>query len=402
MAGIVVARFLGKEMYGEYGMIKNTLVSIAIFSTFGLAYTTTKYIAANKNKNPAILNFIIQYSRKVTLIISGSMSILLFVGAGYIADIVLKAPHLAMSLRLVALWVIFNAITSTQVGVLAGFGAFKDMVKVNLYIGIITFILSVLCVYYGSLDGALFALLLSQIVNCYLNYQLINKVNPKTDTQLNNASVKVLKKELIQYSFPIALQEGIYSISSWLMCWLLIFLSGYDELGLYSAASQWTTIVIFIPGILRNVILSHLSETFDNKKHFDKILRRTLGVNLVSVLIPCGIIFLFSGIIASFYGSNFNGLSIIISIAIFSVIPMSLSNVYTQAFLSQNKNWIVLYLKIAVFGLTFILSYFFIIIKLTHSAALSVYISALIANFIHLILLIFFYKTLQIKPEKIY
>ena len=35
IAGIAVARFLGKELYGEYGTIKTTLTYIAIVSTFG-------------------------------------------------------------------------------------------------------------------------------------------------------------------------------------------------------------------------------------------------------------------------------------------------------------------------------------------------------------------------------
>ena len=34
IAGILVARFLGKEIYGEYGIIKTTLSNIEIFSSF--------------------------------------------------------------------------------------------------------------------------------------------------------------------------------------------------------------------------------------------------------------------------------------------------------------------------------------------------------------------------------
>lgn len=41
----MIARFLGKELYGEYGTIKTTLTYIAIVSTFGFGYTATKYIA---------------------------------------------------------------------------------------------------------------------------------------------------------------------------------------------------------------------------------------------------------------------------------------------------------------------------------------------------------------------
>ena len=45
LAGILVARFLGKELFGQYGIIKNTLVNVAVFSTLGLGYTGTRYIS---------------------------------------------------------------------------------------------------------------------------------------------------------------------------------------------------------------------------------------------------------------------------------------------------------------------------------------------------------------------
>lgn len=42
LADILVARFLGKDIYGEYGIIRNTILTIGVFSTFGLGYTATK------------------------------------------------------------------------------------------------------------------------------------------------------------------------------------------------------------------------------------------------------------------------------------------------------------------------------------------------------------------------
>lgn len=402
LAGIIVARFLGKEIYGEYGMIKNTIISISIFSTFGLAFTATKYVAENKNKNKGVLDIIIQYSRNVTLIISGIMALLLFVGADYIAEITLKAPHLGMPLRLVAVWIVFNAVTYTQVGILSGFNVFREMTRINFYIGVVTLLLSILFVYFWQLTGGLLALLFAQILNCYLNYQLINKVKPKYDTvaDVDIHSVKLLKKELLKYSFPVALQEGVYSISSWLVSWILILFSGYNELGMYSAALQWSTIVLFIPGILRNVLLSHFAETADNKVRFDKILRMTIGVNLVSVLIPCFVIFILSDFISSFYGNTFNGLSHVINLAILAVIPMSLTNVYIQAFLSKGKNWLVFVLKAITFALTLVLSYIFIQMELTSSGAVSVCVASLISNIIYLILLMLFYNRMNNNKEK--
>ena len=45
IAGVAIARMLGSELYGEYGTIKNTLMMIAIFSSLGMGYSATKFIA---------------------------------------------------------------------------------------------------------------------------------------------------------------------------------------------------------------------------------------------------------------------------------------------------------------------------------------------------------------------
>ncbi|WP_299581767.1 oligosaccharide flippase family protein [uncultured Sunxiuqinia sp.] len=343
-AGIIVARFLGKDTFGEYGIIRNTLMSIAIFSTFGLGYTATKYVAEYKNSHPEFLRAILRYARNITLLVSGTMAVGLFFGAAYVADTVLEASHLSNPLRLVAVWIVFNAVTTTQIGVLAGFGDFKGMARVNTIVGITTFVLSLALTYFWQLNGALAALLLTQILNWWLNYRLVNRNLP---TQENTVDMeKPLLREILNFSFPVALQEAFYSLTSWLTSLILIKLSTYGELGLYSAAMQWNAIILFIPGILRNVILSHLAEANNNEHRHSRVMKITLLFNFVMTFIPFLIVFLFSDFIASFYGETFNGLKEVISIAVFSTIFSSLSNVYAQAFMSKGENWMMFIIRL--------------------------------------------------------
>lgn len=60
IAGILIARFLGKEIYGEYGLIKNTLIYLAIVSTFGFGYTATKYVAEYKESNNPNIGWLVK------------------------------------------------------------------------------------------------------------------------------------------------------------------------------------------------------------------------------------------------------------------------------------------------------------------------------------------------------
>jgi O-antigen/teichoic acid export membrane protein len=399
-AGIFVARFLGNEIFGEYGMIRNTLMSIAILSTFGLGFTSTKFIAEYKNRNPEYLNKIVQYSNYITLLISSVMAIALFVSATYITDTILEASHLAVPLRLVSIWIVFNAITTTQIGILAGLNAFKGMARVNTIIGIITFLSSFILTYLYQLNGALTALLLSQILNCILNFNLLKKNMPKNiDNNVNN---KLLLRKILIFSLPVAIQESLFPLTLWIISLLLIRLTNYGELGVFVAAMQWNALILFVPGILRNVVLSHLSESIGDKKKHDRSMKIILVINFLMTFIPFLIVFIFSDFISSFYGPSFSGLSKVINIAVFTTILSSIYNVYAQAYLSKGKNWLMLRLRL--FRDIGIISVAFFLISKSNGkdGAISIVISSLILNFIFLFLVIFFYEIDKKRENKKY
>lgn len=388
VAGIVVARFLGKDVFGEYGIIRNTILTIGVFSTFGLGYTATKYVAEYRRYKPELIRVFIKTANKITLWFSGSMALMLFVFAPYVATQWLDAVHLAIPLRILSVLIIFNAITTTQIGVLSGFGRFKAIAQINSIVGVLTFLLSVLLTWLYDLNGALSALLIVQVVNCALNYFVVRKETAHLELKSND---RRLTKEILSFSTPIALQEAVYSVTSWLANLLLIKLSTYGELGMYSAAMQWNSIVLFIPGILRNVVLSYLSSnTSDNAAH-RQILKQTVIINLISTLIPVIVVSLFSGLIAKSYGESFDGLSGLISIAVFTTIFTSVSNVYAQAFTSLGKNWTMLLIRtfrdvMQLLGMV-IFVYFFNI-----SGAKSIIYSGLIFSSMFLLIMIILYN----------
>src|SRR5690554_2454665 len=220
VAGVFVARFLGKDIYGEYGIIKNTIMAISVLSTFGLGYTSTKYISDFKINKPDYLKVTVKYITRITLVFSSVMAVFLFFFSTYIAERVLNAPSLNVALKLLSVLVIFNAITVTQIGVLAGFGKFKKLARINSIIGGVTFIVSVVLTYYFDLNGALSALLIVQILNCVLNYLEVKNSLLKSSNEVKKD--KPLLKSIIIFSSPVAMQEILYSVAQWLGALLLI------------------------------------------------------------------------------------------------------------------------------------------------------------------------------------
>ena len=351
LVGIIVANILGSNDYGQYGMIKSTLIYLAIFSTFGLGVTGTKYVAQYINDKSTKVRFICNQIFKITLITGLIMALILAVFAEMIANF-MEVIELSRLLRLSAIAVIFNAINSSQVGILAGFKAFKQISRNNIIAGVFNCITGIFLTYYFLLEGAIISLSISYIFNCFINRLTLRKVLRGYPGEESD-SPKKITKEMVSFSFPIALQEGLQSISQWATIALLVKLSSYAELGVYSATGQWTAIVSFIPAVLKNVTLSYLSGGYEEHSRTVRIMLIVNGVSSFSVFLA---ILLFSGIISGWYGESYVGLAPVLNLMILSCMFGSMGSVFIQELISRARNWtafLVTFLKnclIIIFG----------------------------------------------------
>src|SRR5438270_13461840 len=51
-ASVVTARLLGKQGYGEFGVVNSTLLTLQTFASVGLGATATRYVAELRAKDP--------------------------------------------------------------------------------------------------------------------------------------------------------------------------------------------------------------------------------------------------------------------------------------------------------------------------------------------------------------
>jgi O-antigen/teichoic acid export membrane protein len=386
-AGIVVARLLGKDIFGSYGIIKTTLLSLAVFSSFGLGYTTTKFLAETSDNLRQ--SAIVKHAYWISLGFGTVIALLLAWSAEWLALQVLNAPTLTSPLRFLAFLVVCNAIIAAQVGIFSGLGKFKELARINTCIGFVTFFSSfILATLYGF-EGALAALALSQLVNLIFNFFGIKKLLLKVNQKIN----RNLFQDMLKFSIPVALQEGVYIMTSWLVAYLVILSSDFGEFGMYTAAMQWNAVVLFVPGILSNVILSHLSaKSSDVIKHQD-LLKSILTINAFTTLLPALAVAFFSSFIAKLYGPSFYGLGGLISLSVLSSVMMSISNLYSQAYLSKGLNWQMFGFRVLRdVGILFLTYGFLTYLINFPSAAYAPIISALLMHSVFLLLMIGFYR----------
>ena len=182
-------------------------------------------------------------------------------------------------------------------------------------------------------------------MQCILNHIAIRKylksISSKA-TEQSSISEDITIGSIFRFSLPIALQECVYASASWIRVMMVTTLAGYSQLGLYTATNQCHLIIIFIPGVLRSVILSHLSSSLGDKQHHNQTLTTMLKTNLICTLLPAVGIAILSPVMESIYGDSFVGLAPVIVVTAIVSIFESISDTYVQEFITHGKNWIVL------------------------------------------------------------
>lgn len=334
LAGVLIARYLGVETYGEYGMIRTTLLYIAVFSTFGLGFTVTKFTAQAEGNDK--IRTIVRAAMTISLVFSGVMALAVIVFAHPLA-VFLEAPETDFTLRLTAVTIVFNSLVTVQNGVLAGLKQFRKNAEINIVSGIVTFVATVGLTYCYELNGAVMALLIANVVNSLLNQAVIHRLT--RGGQESSVPIIGMMRQQLRFSTPIAVQELAFSLSFWVGNLLLIKLSNYSELGLRAAASQWAAAVLFIPGVLQNVILSYLSKNSEESVSHDTMLKRMLLINFSAAFVPFLVVLIGSPLIVSFYGPNFDGLLLVLNIAVATTVVNCLVQVYIQEYIAQSHTW---------------------------------------------------------------
>ena len=334
-AGILIARLLGKDVYGEYGMVKTTMFYISSFATFGLGVTSTKYVVQLIQEKSVYVKNVVKDAIVITISFSSLIAVLLFICAPWVAQY-LEEPNLVFALRALAVVIIFRSITTTLIGVLAGFKLFKTNAVNSVASGLFMLVLSIPFTYLWGLEGSLLTLLLSQAFNAILNFISVNKTIKKLSSER-----KSFKKELIKFSFPVALQESSFTICNWAAIMLLTKYASMGEVGLYTASAQWNSIITMIPGLLINVVLSYLSSSVKDKQAHTKTIKQMLLINFTTTLVPFILVYILADIIASFYGASFNQMGVVLRVLTFSTILEACASVYKSELLALGKTWLL-------------------------------------------------------------
>jgi len=350
LSAILVGRMLGKQEYGELGMIQNTIGMFGTLAGFGMGLTANKYVAEFKRTDPARAGRIIALASATAWISSGIMAVVLVAFAPWLAARTLAAPHLSGLLQIGALLLLLSGVNGAQTGALSGFEAFKRIAHINLISGLLTFPVMVMGAWKWGVTGAVWGLIGSQLANCILCYFAVRIEAARY--QIAHAYTGCLSDlDLFwRFSLPAVLTGLLNSVVTWGASALVVNqLDGYGDMGIYNAASRVKQIPDAVLAMLVAPIIPMLSEAFGKSDHnsYQKTLRAFLLMSTL-VIVPLSLVQAAAPALTLMpFGGEYQGRPLIVSWLMLHSVFTSLGTCVGYVLVTAGRVWLVWLLSLS-------------------------------------------------------
>ncbi|MFH1754744.1 MAG: oligosaccharide flippase family protein, partial [Candidatus Latescibacterota bacterium] len=302
--GVVFARILGPTNFGIYSIALFFLPIVAAFARLGIPSCFPRYVPQYE-KQGMMKHFIIRtyliacglsvILTAVMLLFIEQVSSLVYNSSEYGTIIVICAISLLPLTLYETIKFTFNGLRVFKLSYLMVFGQFL----VFTILGII------LVVIYKSAESVVFAILVSNVVIVILFGVIIWKYVANIETQAVKIQEKYFYKKIFKYSIWFIISPVVFSLFKFTDKWMLNQYLGMEPVGIYSVASNVTSLVYMFGVIAGKVLMPNLSNLWEQQEKkravtlIDLVLRGNtlilLGMSLVILLLKDPIIGLLYG-----------------------------------------------------------------------------------------------------------
>ncbi|MBN1918066.1 MAG: oligosaccharide flippase family protein [Verrucomicrobia bacterium] len=342
-SSVLVARFLGKQGFGELGIIRATVGMFGVLVGLRLGLTATKHVAEFRTSDPLRAGRIIALSSIAGATAAAVGAGLLLVASPYLATHTIQAPHLTPVLMISAGLLFCNTLAGVQQSVLAGLEAFKTIAKVNVACGVIGFPSMVAGVYFWGLPGVVAGLVAAAAAGCLINYAVLGHETRKAGIHVTCRGFRSQLPMLWTFSLPAFLSAALVGPVMWLAGTMLVRQpDGYAEMGLFEAANRWGRMLLILPGLLGAVAMPILSERLGAGDGTQ--MRRTLRICMLTnaaLVIPLAVVLAaFSPWVMSLYGAEFAVGWPILMLVLAAAVLMALQTSAGQIITATGQMWL--------------------------------------------------------------
>jgi O-antigen/teichoic acid export membrane protein len=343
IAALVTARFLGKQGFGELGMVTSTVGVLGSFAGFGIGLTANKYVAELKESEPDRAGRIIALSNTLALFSGILLALTCILIAPWLAQKTLNAPHLTTMLQVGALIIPASALLGVQTGTLSGFQAFREITWINFRQGLLVLPLTISLVYSLGLLGAVLSLAITPAAGMVMAARTLRRLYANCGMVINYRQGWREKRILWDFTLPGVLSVNLINPVTWSANAILVNQpNGYSEMGLFNMANQLRMLIMLLPNIIGMVTVPLLSEIHGKQDpgYFAQV--ANLNVKTIwSFILPAGLLAIgFSSWLVGLYGPQFQSGRPVFALMVCASILTVVNGTIRQSLIAAGNMWV--------------------------------------------------------------
>lgn len=341
LCAVLVARILGKAVYGQFALILSTAVAITSVGGLGLGYTATKYVSEYRSSDPGKVGRILGLSSATAILTAALFALGIAVFASSLVPGEGGNAPVIQGLQWIAIYVFFTTVNGCQVGAMAGFEAFGTVATISAVYGAATVALTgILSVGYG-LRGAVAAQGCAAFLLWLLYRNALRRECRRRGIAVSYGNGWQERGVFVHFSIPSAACGIVAATAVWICNSTLVRVSGYAELAVFTAVYSLRSVVIFIPSLIGRVTMPLLNN-LSAGGHWTAYRRTfwgTVALNGGIALVLAMCLFLGGPQALRVFGKDFAATPVLFAMVLGAVVLEAVASTLFQALFTAGRIW---------------------------------------------------------------
>jgi PST family polysaccharide transporter len=387
--GKIIALLAGAEGMVLYGQLLSFVVIATVFSGGAISQGIVKYIAeynaVDKEKIPALLSTAFKVTLYLSLFIGGMMIFF----SNYISQKIFYSSKYYLVFIVFGITIAFYSLNSFLLTIINGFKKFKKFNLINIFLNIISLILTIILTFFFNVYGALLSVVLNQSLIFFVTIYILRKEVWLTKQNFSLPIDKVQLKLLLGFALIAIMSSALTPICTIIIRSNIIKQVSLFDAGLYEFAFRITgAAVLFFTMTISTYYLPRISEITQKQELFSEIKKTYIIVLPVVVVLLLTIFFLRKYIILVLASNEFLGAESLFLFFLVGVFFKTATQIIGFVFLSKARIKTVIFVEV-VFNLMF--TYLSILLIKSNGLIGSVWAFCISNIFYFFLVLILFY-----------
>lgn len=335
-----VARLLGIELFGKYGLLFTTVALVSMVTGLQLGLTATVQISRYRTTQPARAAAVMRLCELLTFGLSAIGIAAILVAPDIIANWLLDAAYGGDVIVAGAFIALFAVVGGVQESILQGFEEFARLSIARVATSLLGLLLLLILSRPGDLPSVITAIAVASVIRTLALFFLKELTARRLGLRMRFRDILGSARVVIEFSVPSLLISLVSGLSQWYGLLLVrAGEGGFKDIAFLTVGQQWRGAVTFLTSVLASVAVPMMSRLLSSGDA--EATRRIHRLSIVTNLLAAGVVVTFviaaSGSLLAAYGDEFQNGKLPFALVVATTLPGVYILVLQNLFISQGR-----------------------------------------------------------------